>query len=50
MTAGVVGAIGIVAYGYIASKLRAQKQGCEVVTLSRMPDDAEEEGEEEEVD
>lgn len=46
MTAGVIGAIGVVAYGYVASKLREQKQGCEV-TLGRMPGDP---VEEEEVD
>jgi hypothetical protein len=43
MTAGVVGAIGVVAYGYIASKLREKKQGCEVVTYGRMPGEPEEE-------
>ena len=43
MTAGVVGAIGVVAYGYISSKLRERKQGCEVVTYGRMPGEPEEE-------
>lgn len=36
ITLGVLGAFGVVAYGYIASKRRAQNPGCEVETFGQV--------------
>ena len=41
---GIVGAIGIVAYGWITSNIRAKQMGCDFVPLApKLPDDDDDE-------